>query len=141
MLAPLARARTGILFAPIIVLGSLLSACIDDSGSSPAPDTAVSGDSELSSTVAYINGSSATLSWSAPTENTNGSALTDLAGYNIYYGTDISALDQHIAIPTTGLTSYQIDDLDVGTYFFAITSYSTDGAESAYSAIVSATIS
>ena len=141
MSALLARTRPGILLVPIIALGLLLSACIDDAGSSPAPNTTVSSDGELSSTVAYINGSSATLSWSAPTQNTDGSALTNLAGYNIHYGTDISALDQHISIPTIGLTSYEIDDLDTGTYFFAITSYSTDGVESAYSAIVSATIS
>jgi hypothetical protein len=123
-----ARARMRILCVPIL-LSALLSACdgvaVTSSGAS----------------IPNGNGSAATLSWSAPTENTNGTALTNLAGYHIHYGTNIASLDQEISIPTTDLTTYEIDGLNAGTYFFAITSYSTDGNESAYSAIVSATIS
>ena len=128
MLAAWARARVRILSVPIL-LSALLSACDGDTVTS----------SDVS--IANSNGSAATLSWSAPPENTNGTALTNLAGYHIYYGTNIATLNQEIVIPTTGLTSYEIDGLNAGTYFFAITSYSTDGNESAYSAIVSATIS
>jgi hypothetical protein len=83
----------------------------------------------------------ATLSWMAPDENTDGSALTNLAGYRIYYGTSAAALDQVIDIPTVGITTYVVDSLTSGTYYFSIRAYNAAGAESALSNIVSTTIS
>jgi hypothetical protein len=77
------------------------------------------------------------LSWAAPDENTDGSALTNLAGYRIYYGTSADALDQIIDIPSVGITTYVVDDLVAGTYYFSIRAYNAVGAESALSNIVS----
>jgi len=37
-------------------------------------------------TVVKKNNGTALLSWTAPTENSDGSPLTDLAGYKIHYG-------------------------------------------------------
>jgi hypothetical protein len=85
--------------------------------------------------------SEATLSWAAPDENTDGSALTNLAGYRIYFGTSADALDQVIDIPTVGITEYVVDNLTAGTYYFSIRAYNSAGAESALSNIVSDTIS
>ena len=86
---------------------------------------------------------SATVSWSAPTANTNGTALTNLAGYKIYYGTDASSLTTEqvveVASPTT--LSYVLSGLGSGTWYFAVASYSTSGEESALSAVSSKTIS
>jgi hypothetical protein len=81
-----------------------------------------------------------TLSWEAPDENTDGSALTNLAGYRIYYGANADDLSQVINIPGVGMTTYVIDDLPSGTYYFSIRAYNTQGAESALSNIVSDTI-
>lgn len=83
----------------------------------------------------------ATLSWTAPDENTDGTPVTNLAGYRIYYGTVADALDQVIDIPSVGLTTYVVENLTVGTYFFSIRAYNSAGAESALSNIVSYTIS
>ena len=44
---------------------------------------------------------SATLSWTAPQQNTDGSPLTDLAGFEIRYGQNESALDSNITISYT----------------------------------------
>jgi hypothetical protein len=86
--------------------------------------------------------SNVTLSWMAPTENTNGSALTDLGGYKIYYGTSPKQLDQLVALSNPGLQTYVIDGLAVGVmYYFAVTATATDGTESAQSAVVSMNIS
>jgi hypothetical protein len=82
-----------------------------------------------------------TLSWDPPDENTDGSALTNLAGYRIYYGTSADDLNRVIEISGVGLTTYVVDDLTSGTYYFAIRAYNTLGAESALSKIVSGTIS
>ena len=83
----------------------------------------------------------ATLSWQAPDQNTDGSALTNLAGYRIYYGTSAAALNQVIDIPNVGMTMYVVDNLTAGTYYFSIRAYNGGGAESELSNIVSSTIS
>jgi hypothetical protein len=83
---------------------------------------------------------SATLSWNAPTSNTNGTALTDLAGYYIYYGTSASSLTNMVQIATTALTSYTLDNLKQATWYFALKSYTTTGTESAMSPVVSASV-
>jgi hypothetical protein len=83
----------------------------------------------------------ATLSWAAPNQNTDGSALTNLAGYRIYYGISSNVLDQVINIPGVGVTEYVVDNLSTGTYYFSIRAYTSTGAESALSNIVSDTIS
>jgi hypothetical protein len=83
---------------------------------------------------------SAALSWTAPTQNTDGSALTDLGGYRIYYGTSASALNQTITVSNAGLTTYVIDSLATGTWYFAVKSFDTGGVESDLSGVVSDTI-
>ncbi len=77
----------------------------------------------------------ATLSWDAPTTNTNGTPLTDLAGYTIYYGTSAAALTNTISVADPGATSYVVGNLSPGTYYFAVAAYATDGTQSAPSAV------
>jgi len=52
-----------------------------------------------------------TIAWSAPTDNTDGSALTNLAGYNIYYGTSANAMTTKINIATVGMLIYVVSNL------------------------------
>jgi Fibronectin type III domain len=86
--------------------------------------------------------SNVTISWSAPTENTNGTALTDLAGFKIYYGTNASSLTNSIVISSTGLLTYVVDGLTVGTtYYFGVTAVASKGTESAMSSVVAHVIS
>ena len=82
----------------------------------------------------------ASVSWDAPTEDTNGEALTDLAGYTIYYGTSASTLTQTIQVPNPSATSYVVNNLSAGTYYFAVAAYTTTGTVSAESAVHSKTI-
>ena len=83
---------------------------------------------------------SATLSWTPPTQNTDGSTINDLAGYRIQYGTSPSALSQTIQVANAGLATYVVTGLSAGTWFFSVKAYNSGGAESANSAIVSKTI-
>jgi hypothetical protein len=78
---------------------------------------------------------SATLSWTPPTENTDGTALTNLAGYRILYGSSASSLSKSVSLANAGVTTYVID-LAPGTYYFAIKAYTATGAESATSNVV-----
>jgi len=82
----------------------------------------------------------ASISWVAPTENTDGSKLTDLAGYTIYYGTESSALTQTVQVANPAALGYVVTGLAKGTtWYFQVTSYSSAGEESAPSAITSKT--
>jgi ABC-type oligopeptide transport system substrate-binding subunit len=75
----------------------------------------------------------ATLAWNAPATNTDGTALTDLAGYKIYYGTSSGHYTQSVNVGNT--TSFTINNLASGhTYYFAVTAYDSAGLESGYSA-------
>jgi hypothetical protein len=73
---------------------------------------------------------SVTLTWAAPTINTNGSPLTNLAGYHIHYGTSASDLAQEIDVYDATSTTYVVSGLAAGTYYFTISAYSAMGTES-----------
>jgi len=83
---------------------------------------------------------SATLSWQPPTQRTDGSALTDLAGYRILYGNAPGNYSNRVTLSNPGLTSYVVDNLSQGTWYFVMTAFDTTGAESDYSSVGSKTI-
>jgi len=83
---------------------------------------------------------SATLHWTAPTANTNGSALTNLAGYHIHYGKAPSSMTTSVTVASAGATSYTISNLASGTWYFAVNAYTTAGANGAFSNIGSKAI-
>ncbi len=76
---------------------------------------------------------SVTLTWTAPTLNTDGSPLTDLDGYVVYYGTAPDAMNTPAPINNPGLTSFVVDNLPAATYYFTITSVNSLGVESSLS--------
>jgi hypothetical protein len=81
----------------------------------------------------------ATLIWQTPTTDTSGAALTDLAGYRIYYGMSATDLSQTVQL-SIGIQTYVIDALGPGTWYFAIKAVTSTGAESALSNVASKTI-
>jgi hypothetical protein len=80
---------------------------------------------------------SALVSWVPPTTNTNGSALTNLASFRIYYGTSSSALTRNLPISDVTLRSARVSGLAPGTWFFATRAVNTLGVESANSNVAS----
>ena len=95
----------------------------------------------FSITVASGELGSATLSWQPPTENTDGSALTNLAGYVVRYGTSSGSLSSEVRIANPGVTTYVVGDLAPATWYFQVSAYNTSGVESAPSTTASKTIS
>jgi hypothetical protein len=84
---------------------------------------------------------SATLSWIPPTQYTDGSPLTDLAGYVVYWGTGSGNYQNSTTLTNPGLTAYVVDNLLAGTtYFFATKAYNSNGLESSFSNEASKTI-
>jgi hypothetical protein len=76
---------------------------------------------------------SVTLAWQPPTENTDGTTLTDLAGYRIYYGVDPQNLGSVIELTNSSVTSYVVDNLTPDTWYFAASAFNSDGVESVLS--------
>ena len=80
---------------------------------------------------------SVTLSWTAPTKNTDGTALTNLAGYRVHYGTSAGNYTHSVQLPNKSLTSVVIEDLTPARWYFAVQAYNTSGVESTFSGSVS----
>lgn len=84
---------------------------------------------------------STVLSWTAPTENDDASQLTDLSGYIIHCWTvDAGENERIIRLSDPGLTSYEVERLEPGNYFCAVTAVNADGDESILSNIVAKTV-
>jgi uncharacterized protein YjdB len=94
-----------------------------------ATSGSVSGTTSLTVT-APVTGN-ATLAWSAPATNVDGSTLTDLAGYKIYYGTSPGSYTK--VIDVGNVTTSVVNNLAPGTYYFTVTAYNIYGVESSYS--------
>jgi len=83
---------------------------------------------------------SATLNWAPPTQNTNGSALTNFAGIILYYGTAPTSLTQSVQLASNSQTSYTIGNLTAGTWYFGGVAYTNTGVKSAMSPVVSMSV-
>jgi hypothetical protein len=91
-------------------------------------------------TVTDIGTGVATLSWTPPTQNSDGSALTDLAGFRITYGRSASALDRSVSLSNPSLSRYMVENLSSGTWFFAVSAVNSQGVASNSSNVASKTI-
>ena len=109
-------------------------------GSGSTTTTTTGASSTLTPPPKAATTASITLGWLPPTQNSDGSPITNLAGYKIHYGTTSSDYSQTIALENAGLTRYVVDNLPSGTYYFAITAYNSQGVESALSGEVTTTV-
>lgn len=86
-----------------------------------------SPDSSSTGETVTISDATASLSWDASTG-------LDVAGYKIYQATESGAFSAPIATVTMDVTSHTVTGLEGGnTYFFVVTAYNPDGAESSFS--------
>ncbi len=83
---------------------------------------------------------SATLTWTAPTRNTDGSPLRDLAGYRIYCGNDPSSLRLTADLSGASSTRYVVVGLAAGPHCCMVRAYNSAGELSGPSNLVSKTI-
>ena len=82
---------------------------------------------------------SKTIRWQAPTQNVDGSPLTDLAGFVVYWGTQSRNYTGSYTINSPGITRWDVT-VSPGSYYFALTAVDSDGNESRYSNQVLKTI-
>jgi hypothetical protein len=90
-------------------------------------------------TCTWGNGT-ANISWTAPTRNSDGSALTDLASYKVLYGNSSGNLNMSKAVADPRATSTSIGSLGQGTWYFAVRAVNSKGVESSNSGTVSKSI-
>jgi hypothetical protein len=73
------------------------------------------------------------LSWLPPTENADGTPLTDLAGYRVQWGTQTRRYTGSASIDNPGITRFVVEGLASGQHYFAITALNKKDMESAFS--------
>lgn len=102
--------------------GTFIITCTDDVGGSVSDSVTV--------TVTVNNAGTASLSWTPPTKNTDGTDLTDLAGYYIHIGTSSGDYSSVIEVRQNDINSFLVEDLAEGTWYFALSAFDTSGNES-----------
>jgi len=83
---------------------------------------------------------SISLSWSAPATNSDGTPITDLAGYRVYYGTASGFYTDNVTISDPATLSTTISNLPADTYYVIVRAFNSVNAESQASVEVSKTI-
>jgi hypothetical protein len=76
---------------------------------------------------------SVTLSWTPPTQNEDGSQLTDLKAYRILWSRDGGAFSNSVRINNPSVTRYVVENLTPGTYEFTATAINSAEVESRFS--------
>ena len=132
--------RHGFYLFAVAALGFALSGC--GGGGSGAVGSAATSQAATSGVSSPPTASAAavTINWMPPTENTDGSSLTNLAGYNIHYGTKSGNYTQTVSVSNPGLATYVVDNLAPGKYYFAVAAVNSSGTESPLSSEVAATV-
>jgi hypothetical protein len=110
------------------------------SGTQQLPTITLSGTYPLTLSCVWQGDDTARLSWTPPTQNTDGTTLTNLAGYRLHYGRSADALTNTLEISNPGVSTYVLEELAPGDWFFAVRAYNTLGAESALSNIARKTM-
>ena len=105
----------------------------------PAEQTASTGNSP-SVTQAPATSYGRTLNWTPPTDNIDGSAAANLAGYTVVYGPSSTMLHESVRIDNPSVNSYVLDTLPSGTYYVAVKTVTTEGVESDVSNVLKVVI-
>ena len=142
---------------PFAILGVLLLSACNDTATTNSQTPGISGQGNsgraglivrppsatpapAASTPTVID-TSAQLSWVPPTQNSDGSPLKDIAGYHIHMGASASTLTTVVDVPNATATTYTVNSLTAGTWYFGISAYTTTGVDGEISAVGQKTIS
>ena len=122
------RLRGQPMLADVGVYRNIVVSVSDGTDSSSLPEFAI--------TVSQTALGNVTLRWDAPNENMDGSPLTNLAGYKIYFGNNPGLYDRAVQIDNPSVTIYVLEELTSATYYFVATAFNTSGVESSFSSEV-----
>jgi hypothetical protein len=94
----------------------------------------------FSITVTDITSGTATVSWAIPATNNDGTPLTNLSGFRIYYGTAPDSMTKVAQIANPSVSTYAVTNLSPATWYFGVKAYTSAGVESAISNIANKAI-
>jgi hypothetical protein len=131
------------------VANGALASVSNASGSKGLATGIAGGATTVAATLSGVSGStgitvlapttgSIALAWDAATTYSDGSPITDVAGYKVYYGTSPGSYSSSIDVGN--VTTYTITNLPSGVYYVAVTVRNLSGSESPYSNEVSKTV-
>lgn len=116
----------------ILVIALALTAC--------TPEESTGESNTASSNAGITSGTteSVTLSWTAPATRSDGNylSLNELAGYKVYMGSTADDLAERLDLNDNQATGATIDNLETGSYYFAVSAYDQDGLESGFSQVI-----
>ena len=126
-------------------LGAACSLAVVACGSTGAYPTAPTAMPEGTTTTTSGSGTttttgSATLSWTPVTQNTDGTPLTDLAGYKVHYGASPTVMSLVVELTDPTETSYIVANLPSGTWYFTVAAYTSGGIDGLLSNVAEKTI-
>ncbi|RJQ55301.1 MAG: hypothetical protein C4526_03900 [Nitrospiraceae bacterium] len=127
-----AKEKILLIFAAVILMSSV-AGCGGGGGGG-----GLSGNNGENSGSIPNSGSTISLSWDAPATNSDGTPLTDLAGYKIYIGTSTGIYSE--IVDAGNVSAYTIENLTPGVYYFVVVAYNTSGNESDFSNEVALTV-
>jgi hypothetical protein len=116
---------------------SLAPALLECGGAAigPATDSSTSTPNQVS--VGY---GTASLSWTPVTTDTEGTPLSDLAGYHIYYGSSPADMSTSVVVADPSAVAYLVGELAPGTWYFTVAAYTSGGADGVRSNVAAKTI-
>lgn len=130
------RYGAGVAWIEKVIAGTSFVCWNGEFGSDPAPNVRKQCELRSGTVPAPVVGS-ASVRWTAPTTNADGTPLTDLAGYRILYG---PASGNYTASIAASASPVIVQNLSAGAWFFVIRAVDTAGFESTPTAEVSKTI-
>lgn len=102
--------------------------------------TAGSGSINMQAAALSQAAVSTMLTWAAPALNSDGSPLTDLAAFKVYWGTTQGTYSQSAKLGSAAARTYTVNGLTSGKWYFVVTALNSKGDESPYSNVWSKTV-
>lgn len=90
--------------------------------------------------VVQMGAGAATVSWVPPVRNTDGSVLQNLKGFLVHFGRSAADLNREIRINNASVSTYVIENLTAGTWYFAVSAFNSGNLESSLSNVRSKVI-
>jgi len=87
--------------------------------------------------AAPVFGASVTLTWDAPTTNEDGTPLTDLAGYDVHYGSATQTYSLSVDVGNVTSYTWDVGEREDEVLFFNVRAYDTYGNFSVYNGEIS----
>lgn len=116
----------------VLALALAMTACSLEK-SADNTNTSASGTGSTSGSTESVN-----LAWTAPATRSDGDYLSpnELAGYKVYMGSSPNNLTPLVDLNDNQATGFTVNNLEAGSYYFAVSAYDQDGLESGFSQVI-----